>query len=202
MATTTARKPAQGKAKTKAKASASWGGISDAAVKKATGCGWDRWFAFLDRLGCAKMSHKEIAELVHARWPRIGGWWSQMVTVGYEQARGLRAKNQTTDGWKVSSSKTVAVPLKSLFGAWNDPKERAKWLEDHGFTVKKATAPKSMRIAWVDGKTSIEANFFAKGAGKSYVALQHNKLSGRKEVEKMRAYWKKALEAMKSRLEG
>ena len=125
-----------------------------------------------------------------------------MVTVGYEQARGLRAKNQTTDGWNVSSSKTVAVPLKSLFGAWKDPKKRAKWLEDHGFTVKKATAPKSMRIAWVDGKTSLEANFFAKGAGKSYVALQHNKLSGRKEVAKMRAYWKKALEAMKSRLEG
>ena len=189
-------------AKTTKTKKATYGGIGDEAVKKATGCDWKSWTWHLDKSGCATMSHKEIAEFVYERWPKIGGWWSQMVTVGYEQAKGLRAKHQVKSGWSVSSSKTIGVPVKSLFGAWKDPKKRAKWLKDHGFTVKKATAPKSMRIAWVDGKTSLEANFFAKGAGKSYVALQHSKLSGRKEVAKMRAYWKKALEAMKSRLEG
>ena len=177
-------------------------GISDAAVKKATGCDWKTWLYVLDKAGCAKMSHKEIAELVHARWPKVGGWWSQMVTVGYEQARGLRAKNQTPAGWQVSSTKTVAVPVKTLFLAWKDPKKRALWLKDHRFTVRKATAPKSMRIVWVDGKTTLEANFYAKGTGKSSVALQHNKLSGRKEVEKMRAYWTKALGVLKDELEG
>ena len=202
MATTTARKPTRGKAKTKAKASASWGGISDAAVKKATGCGWDRWFAFLDRLGCAKMSHKEIAELVHARWPRIGGWWSQMVTVGYEQAKGLRAKHQVKSGWSVSSSKTIGVPVKSLFGAWKDPKKRAVWLKDHGFTVRKATAPKSLRITWVDGKTNVDANFYAKGARKSMVAVQHDKLSSAKDVERKRAYWARSLAKLKAAIEG
>ena len=130
MATATARKPAKGKAK---KSSAgNWGGISDEAVKKATGCDWKAWIFCLDKAGCAKMSHKEIAELVYERWPKVGGWWSQMVTVGYEQARGLRVKNQTSDGWKVSSSKTVSVPVKTLFGAWKDPKKRAAWLKDAG----------------------------------------------------------------------
>lgn len=200
MATATAKKSLR--AKSKKRSAGNWGGISDEAVEKATGCDWEAWLYVLDKAGCAKMTHKEIAELVHDRWPKVGGWWSQMVTVGYEQARGLRVKNQTTAGWQVSSSKTVSVPVKTLFGAWRDPKKRAKWLRDHDFTVRKATAPKSMRISWVDGKTTVEANFYAKGTGKSYVALQHNKLRGRKEVEKMRSYWTKALDAMKERLEG
>src|SRR5262245_40836253 len=102
MATKTAKKSAAG----------NWGGISDEAVKKATGCGWDRWLATLDGAGCAKLSHKEIAKRIHERWPKVGGWWSQMVTVGYEQARGLRKANQNCDGdWQVSSSKTVGVPV-------------------------------------------------------------------------------------------
>jgi hypothetical protein len=177
------------------------GGISDEAVKKATGCDWKSWVSCLDKSGCADMEHKEIAEFVYKRWPKIGGWWSQMVTVGYEQAKGLRARNQMKTGWRVSSSKTVDVPVRSLFGAWKDPRKRATWLKDHRFTVRKATAPKSMRITWVDGKTSIEANFYAKGAKKSMVALQHDKLAGKKDVEKMRAYWSKALGKMKAAVE-
>lgn len=209
MPTATAKKSKSKPAKTKTKkgaakktAEATWGGISDSAVKKATGCDWNSWLKALDYGGCAKKSHKEIAELIYERWPKVGGWWSQMVTVGYEQARGLRATNQSCAGeWQVSSSKTVAVPVKELFRAWNDPKERAGWLKDHRFTVRKATAPKSMRITWVDGATSVEANFYAKGAGKSYVALQHRKLADEKHVAKMRAYWTKALDALKGRLE-
>lgn len=187
MATTTAKK--------------SWGGIGDEAVKKATGCDWGRWFQCLDRAGCAGMTHKEIASLIHARWPTVGGWWSQMVTVGYEQARGRRARNQAAGGYRVSSSKTVAVPVKSLFRCWEDRKKRAAWLKDHRFTVRTATAPKSMRITWVDGKTSVEANFFAKGASKSVVSLEHSQLASSKDVARMRAYWGKALERMKATLE-
>ena len=75
----------------KKSSSAEWGGIRSEAVQKATGCGWDKWIKALDHEGCASMSHTEIAALVHAKWPKVGDWWSQMVTVGYEQARGLRA---------------------------------------------------------------------------------------------------------------
>jgi hypothetical protein len=91
--------------------------------------------------------------------------------------------------------------VKKLFAAWKDAKKRAAWLKDHRFTVRKAVAPKSMRITWVDGKTSVEAHFFAKGAKKSMVAVQHDKLAGAKDVAKMRAYWGKALEKLKATIE-
>jgi|GEM_PF-4858550 len=38
-----------------------------------------------------------------------------MVAVGYEQARGLRQKNQSAQGFQVTSSKTVAVPVARLY---------------------------------------------------------------------------------------
>src|SRR5687768_2359813 len=67
--------------------------VSDDAVAKSTGKTWDQWFKLLDKAGCAKMNHKEIVAVVAKHFD--GPWWGQMVTVGYEQARGLRELNQS-----------------------------------------------------------------------------------------------------------
>jgi hypothetical protein len=64
-------------------------GISDAAVQAKTGKTWPEWLALLDRAGARKMNHQEIASYLHDELG-CSGWWSQMVTVGYEQARGMR----------------------------------------------------------------------------------------------------------------
>ena len=100
-----------------------------------------------------------------------------------------------------NSTKTIAVPVRALFGAWKDTNKRAGWLKDHRFTVRKATARKSLRITWVDGKTNVDVNFFAKGAKKSSVAVEHGKLASRKEVEAKRRYWRGALAKLKTQLE-
>ena len=64
------------------------GGISGEAVAKATGRDWDEWLDFLDALDAREMTHREIVCLVAGRGGLANGWWQQMVTVGYEQARG------------------------------------------------------------------------------------------------------------------
>ena len=74
-----------------------YAGISADAVRAKTGKGWAEWFAVLDQAGAAKWPHKEIASFLHEQ--ECGDWWSQMVAVGYEQARGLRVKHQTADGF-------------------------------------------------------------------------------------------------------
>jgi len=63
--------------------------ISDAAVQSKTGRVWSEWFAQLDKEGAARLAHREIAAALRDRHG-LSGWWSQMVTVAYEQARGLR----------------------------------------------------------------------------------------------------------------
>lgn len=73
--------------------------MSDKAVKTKTGKDWRQWFSILDKAGARKMSHKEIAEYLYRRRGVPDCWWSQMVTVTYEQSRGLREKHQRADGY-------------------------------------------------------------------------------------------------------
>lgn len=172
--------------------------IGDEAVRAKTGKAWAEWFAILDRAGCRKMSHPEIVACLDEH--DIGGWWQQMVTVGYEQARGLRQKHQKADGYAASASKTVNVPLADLYQAWHDARRR-RWLPDAAFTVRKATTDKSLRITWGDGATSVEVNFYAKGDAKSQVAVQHNKLASAADVARLKEYWGAALARLKEVLE-
>lgn len=65
--------------------------VSNEAVKKATGRTWSEWFRILDNAGAKKLPHPEIAEWLEAK-KKVSSWWSQMVTVEYEYARGLRSK--------------------------------------------------------------------------------------------------------------
>lgn len=54
----------------------------------------------------------------------VPGWWSQMVTVTYEQERGLREKHQKADGYSVSASRTFEVPINILYKNWSHEKLR------------------------------------------------------------------------------
>lgn len=183
------------------KSAETYAGISSDAVRAKTGKSWDEWFAILDKAGAAKWPHKEIAQFLHSK--KCGDWWSQMVTVGYEQARGLRVKHQTADGFSASGSKTVNVPVAKLFQAWTDIKTRAKWLPDSAaVTIKSSTENKSMRLIWTDGESSVVVMFYPKGPDKSQVTIERRKLKNAKEVKQVKDYWGAALESLKALLEG
>src|SRR5688572_8537736 len=88
--------------------------ISNAKLTDATGHGWEHWFGLLDAWGATGRTHTEIARWLSSEHA-VAGWWTQSITVGYEQARGLRAPGQRADGWSVSATKTVAVPAQRLY---------------------------------------------------------------------------------------
>ena len=175
--------------------------IGDAAVEARTGKKWAEWIRILDAAGARKMSHQEIVAYLSERHS-VGPWWAQMVTVSYEQARGMREKHQKPEGYEISSSKTLAVPVSALYKAWHDAKARSRWLAEKKLVIRKATANRSMRITWSDQKTSVSVNFYAKSGGKSLVTVQHSKLPDAKAGERMKAYWGKALERLKEVVEG
>jgi hypothetical protein len=177
-----------------------YAGIGTEAVAAKTGKGWDEWFAALDKAGAADWPHKEIATYLHDHCA-CPSWWSQMVTVGYEQARGVRVKHQVAGGFSASASKTIAVPVSFLYVAWIDAKTRSKWLPHSAtITIRKATPSKSIRITWSD-KTNVDVGFFAKGASKSQVAVEQRKLASLRAVARSKSYWATALESLKSLLE-
>jgi len=175
-------------------------GVGSDAVQRATGKGWDEWLKLLDRAGARTMQHKDIALLL-SRKCGVPDWWSQMVTVGYEQARGLRDVYQHADGYAANASRTYEVNLERLFDAWHDPKARARWLPRAPLEVRRAVDGKSLRMAWKTGGSRVEVNFFAKGAGRSQVQVEHGKLPSTAAVTRQKTYWASALARLKALLE-
>lgn len=176
-------------------------GIADATVQLRTGKKWKEWFALLDHIGGKKKTHRELVIFLSQRYPRLGGWWEQMITVAYEQARGLREKHQQASGFTANVSKTVAAPLARLYRAWTQGSTRRRWLPGATLAVRKATRNKSLRSTWDTGKTSLEVNFYAKGAGKSQVVVQHTRLADAKAVARAKIFWSERLQALKALLE-
>ena len=169
--------------------------VSDESVKRATGRDWAEWCRLLDGEGAQKMAHAEIARLVDETF-NGGDWWSQMVTVGYERLRGLRAANQRRSGaFEISKSKTIAAPAARVFAAWQSAAKRRRWLANPDIAISTATAPKSIRFKWVDGKTAAHALFMPTGE-KTAVTVTHTKLADAKSAAKMKQYWTTQLEAL------
>ncbi|MGH8104503.1 MAG: hypothetical protein ACREJQ_08285 [bacterium] len=173
------------------------GRVSDEAVHKRTGKKWDEWFKILDARGAVEMGHTEIAALLYEDL-KCPGWWNQMVAVEYERSRGLREKHQRPEGFEISVSKTITLPAATLFYAWQNENARAKWLPDTPIVIHKCSPNKTLRITWIDGKKSIDVQFYQKGDSKCQVVVQHGNLADAKAAEKMKAYWSAALSRMQS----
>ena len=172
--------------------------VSDDAVRKGTGRGWDEWFAILDDAGAVTWRHPDIARWVAAEYG-ISGWWAQGVTVGFERARGLRAQHERPTGFSLSVTKTINVPVERLHDAFANTRRRKAWL-DHTVGVTSGTPPRTINFAWGDG-SRVAVRFTAQGPDKSQVALQQDPLADAAAVEELRAYWRSRLSALKERLE-
>ena len=170
-------------------------GMSNAIILEKTGRTWEDWVHVLDGHGADRLAHSEIAKILSTRY-KVPSWWTQMVTVGYERLKGLRARGQRRDGtYEASKSRTFDVPVATLFEAWADAKIRRRWLDEPGVMVRTATAPKSMRLGWPDS-TIIAVGFTAKGPAKSAVALAHTKLPDRETADRLKRYWTERLDEL------
>jgi uncharacterized protein YndB with AHSA1/START domain len=168
-------------------------GMSDAAVKKATGRDWPAWAATLDAAGASEKPHGQI--VAHVSSLGTPDWWSQMVTVGYERMRGLRDKGQRRGGaYEANKSRTFAVPVEKLFDAFKNARTRNRWL-DVKMTVRTANASKTIRASFDDG-TLVQCYFTDKGKGKSTVAVQHQKLADKDAATRTKQWWSERLDAL------
>ena len=166
---------------------------SDERIRERTGRGWEEWFDLLDEWGAAALSHRDIARRVAAE---LGidplAWSAQAITMSFERSRGLRAVGQRADGFAITAQKTVAVPVERLFDAFAGDRLRERT----------ATRPRSARFDWDGGDSRVNVTFAAKSGASSLVAVEHARLADAGEAERMKAYWRERLTALKAELEG
>jgi hypothetical protein len=92
------------------------------AVERATDRTWDEWLRFMDGIGAKDLDHKAIALEVYGELDGTIeqlGWWTQAVTVAYEQHIGRRVPGQRSDGtFQTSVSRSTTLGMAELMDRW------------------------------------------------------------------------------------
>ena len=148
--------------------------MGDEALHAATGRGWAAWFTLLDAAGAAEWTHPQIVRwLTHEH--AVPAWWCQGMTVGFEQARGLRLPGQRADGsFEVSASKTFTLD-----------QQDALIVVIEAVSLDLGTAPQSESRAvnyptarWaLNGRETVLATANPAKVGRTSVSLTHQRLA-------------------------
>lgn len=169
--------------------------ISEQSVMDKTGKSWAQWLKELDAINALALNHTQIAAQIRERWPEIGPWWAQSVTVSYERIRGLRQKGQLCSGdFAASKSKTFPVHISALWSAIEDSQARAEWMGEPT-TLRTAQEGRSMRLNWPDG-SRVMLHLSDKGPQKCTLAVQHQKLASAAQRDQQKAAWGERLKVL------
>lgn len=169
--------------------------VSEEAIVRATGRGWDDWLRILDERGIEGFSHRDTAAWLRTELG-VDGWWAQAITVGFERARGLRAAHQVADGFSVGVSKTLPVSSGRLWSAFADEAARSRWLEPGLLRPRTAQPERTARFDVAGESSRVVVGLTAKGDAKTSVTIQHERIASAAEVEERRAFWKARLAAL------
>ena len=94
-------------------------GMTDSAVSKQTGRTWAEWVGVLDAVRASEKPHRHIAE--HVSSLGTPDWWSQMITVGYEDGveRTLQPTWSSSRGTGLGSVRPPRpVPPRAIVTPW------------------------------------------------------------------------------------
>lgn len=170
-------------------------------LERATGRDYDEWYDVLDEWGAPGRPFREIADWlqgVHG----VSRWWAQKLIVEYEQARGLRPPGARPDGTLTAgTSKTVDVSVERLYDAVVDRRRRERWLPGARLRDRTSQAGRSARFDLLDDATRVSFTFEAKGDAKSVVAVEHEQLPDTQTAQRIKAFWRERLSALKDELE-
>ena len=188
--------------------------ISPEALREATGRDWDGWLATLDDAGATDWSHKEIvAYLGREHAEDTSSWWRQSITVGYEQARGLRVAGETADtGFQVGVQRTVAATVPEVWDLitsrpdlWLGEGASVGFAEGERYEIPGATGEirvvkpgDRLRMTWQPedwpAPATLQFTLAKTGSGKTAVQAHLEKLPDGDAREAMRTRWREALE--------
>jgi hypothetical protein len=171
--------------------------ISDEKLTTATGRPRDQWHELLDEQNATTWTHTQIATWLRETHD-VDGWWAQGLTVGYEQARGMRVPGQQPDGtFSTSASKTIdrsqADALELAIEAYSAVAGSAP------VTVSRGAKHPAARWKLADGTTVLAT--VSPGGAKSRVVLTHSKLDSAERLSGRKAELAAVLEALASRVD-
>jgi len=92
---------------------------------------------------------------------------------------------------EVAAARTIDASASDVFRAFNDPTRR-QWLGASTYQVRRAVAPRLLRLAMPDGSL-VEVIIDRKGNTRCAVSLQHRQLADAAAAERAKLLWRDAL---------
>jgi len=168
--------------------------VGDAAVREATGRGWDEWRELIDRWPGHADGHAAVATYLTEELG-IEGWWAQSVTVGWERITGRRLPQQRPDGsFSASRSRMLRVDAERLRELLLDEAGRAVLFP--GLAPELRSRPTSKNVRLGLGSGSAEISLTPRDDGRVTVTIQHERLGALGDVAAWKAYWGAWLDAI------
>jgi uncharacterized protein YndB with AHSA1/START domain len=198
-------------------------GISDEAVRSATGRSWDEWERVLDACDAGGLTHKQIVALLAGGLMVESRWWQQSIAVDYERRKGTRAVGQTADaGFNVGAQRRLSITPEDAWRLVTSPEGVRAWLGDApGFALEKgveyttadgasgvvrvARPGSHLRVTWQPPgwvrPSTIQLRVMAEGE-KTTISLHQEHLPGAAEREERRRHLKAALDVLQRLADG
>lgn len=166
-----------------------------AAIAQITQKPWDEWVKWLDARGARELGHGDIAKLIQEELSGkidSAGWWSQGITVAYEQHIGRRVPGQRSDGtFEVSVSKTISGNLEDTF-ATRVEQLNAQDSFDGEVVSNVRTSITPVRSYWrcnfADG-TKLTWSFEPKGTDRVFMVVQHTAIKSAEQSQRWEQFW-------------
>lgn len=190
------------------------GKVTSDSVFKCTGKHWQEWIELLDKAGARSWTHQETVAFLKKKH-KLGPWWQQGVTSGYEIAIGRRIEGQNIKGeYMVTSTKSLAFGVQKSWKVLTSKNGLAVWLKPlspvsiaagaqfettDGFfgEVRTLKKERSIRMTWQDPnwekKTVLQIMLVARPKEKSIVVFNHTEIRELKVQALLRRRWKSVL---------
>lgn len=172
-------------------------------IERATDRPWTQWLEFMESIGARDLNHTQIAQKVLAELETFDppldnpAWWSQGITVAYEQHSGRRLPGQQADGtFQMSVSKTTKLDLQEAMDRWvefaaSDPEVVAMTASEprvSGTDKRKTWRAKASNVGNLMFTSELRPT------GKTAVLAQQMKLPSQEENEQAKVFWAAVME--------
>jgi hypothetical protein len=170
--------------------------VDEARIIAATGKEPGEWFTILDERGARELPHKEIARILREELG-VPSWWSQMVTVEYEKHIGRRETGQRGGSWSSTTSRTVPGTMDEVLERWlallaaapeQDAFDGVPWAAEPA--VSRTEKRRYWRVPLADGSKVTVTISDKPGGDGSILAATSDKLAGKEDAGRWKAYWK------------
>jgi hypothetical protein len=171
-------------------------------IEKGTGITWDEWLDWLNSQGAKDLSHTEIAKLVNQKLKdkiESAGWWSQGITVAYEQRIGRRQAGQRNDGsFELSVSKIRDASREEAFRQYTKELNNVtKFNSCVG--ANKRTSETPVRSYWrcdLEDGSKVTWAVEKKEPQKSLLVITHTGLTSSDVASEWKGFWKEYIDKL------